>query len=228
MRILTSRSLEQDPSQYAEIAQVLSEEGLICFPSQRQYVVGAALLSEAAVLRLVQSKRRASRAPALVLIPDRRGLNGLVGAFPPAARTLMEHFWPGPLTLLFPPGDKLPERVVRTLLDKKRPKLGVRICTGTFAPRILEVFGGPLLISSANISQKVGASSIAQIRKNFAHTVDLLVDAGDLPAGRPSTIVDFVDDEVKVQREGAIAAAEIHRVLEQALLDAAAPLAAGI
>lgn len=215
MRVITSQALNESPALYQEVAQALREDKLIIFPTGRQYVLGASLLSEQAVLRLVQSKRRAGRAPALVFVPHRRLLDSIVDRVPPSALPLMDAFWPGPLTLLFDPSPELSPKVTKTILDRKRGKLGVRVDRGnSVVEGILRAFDGPVLVSSANLSRKVGASSVAQIKKNFTHTVDLLIDAGDIPPGPPSTIVDLTEGEPKILREGAIPAARIREVLE--------------
>jgi L-threonylcarbamoyladenylate synthase len=216
MQVITSAELEQNPGRYKEVVEVLKDDGLICFPTRRQYVLATSIYSEAAVLRLVQSKRRSGRAPALALIPKKNALKGLVTDVPKLGWALMDAFWPGSLTLLLAPGEALPERVVKTILDRKRTKLGVRVCTGAVTASLLAAFGGPLLVSSANLAQKVGASSVAQIKKNFTHTVDLLIDAGDVQPAPPSTIVEF--DEAggwKLLREGSVTRAQIEEAVHR-------------
>jgi len=209
MRTLTIQELEDTPALYDEIAEVLKDGGLVCFPSGRQYGIAAALLSEEAVIKLVQAKRRSKRAPSLVLIPDRGALGEVTDAVPESAANLMDHFWPGPLTILLKPSGDLPRKVRKTVAAKKGDRLGVRISDSPVASRIVAAFGGPLLITSANLSKKVGSLSVAQIRKNFSRSVDLIVDAGDLPADPPSTIVDPESADTPIRREGSIPAERV-------------------
>jgi L-threonylcarbamoyladenylate synthase len=216
MRIIDARALEQSPSLYTEIAEVLRNDGLVCFPSRRQYSIGASLLSESAVVRLVQSKRRSEKAPSLVLIPDRSALEALVETLPATAGPLMDSFWPGQLTMLFAPNPELPSRVLKTIAQKKLGKIGVRVPAPGIPLGILQAFGGPVLTSSANLSRKTGSSSVANIRKSFSHTVDLLIDAGDLAAEPPSTVVDLAGEIPQILREGGIPADSIRDVLRQA------------
>lgn len=213
MRVIPARALEQGASSYGEIAEVLRGDGLICFPSRRQYSIGAALLSEAAVLRLVQSKRRSEKAPSLVLIPDRKSLEWLVESLPDFAGPLMDSFWPGQLTMVFTPHPDLPAKVLKTITQKRMGKIGIRIPAPGIPLEIVKAFGGPVLTSSANLSRKTGSASIANIRKSFANSVELLVDAGDLPAEPPSTVVDLAGECPQILREGGIATDQIQQVL---------------
>jgi L-threonylcarbamoyladenylate synthase len=213
MRTLTIQELDDDPGLYDQIADVLRDGGLACFPNGRQYGIAAPLMSEDSVIRLVQAKRRAKRAPSLVLIPDRGTLGSVVCDVPDAALSLMDTFWPGPLTILLRPSEDLPHKVKKTLAAKKQDRVGVRISDSPVASRIVAAFGGPLLLTSANRASKVGSLSVAQIRKNFAHTVDIIVDAGDLPADPPSTIVDPESADKPIRREGVIPADQITPLL---------------
>jgi L-threonylcarbamoyladenylate synthase len=216
MRVISAQSLEQTPELYEEIAEVLRNDGLVCFPGKRQYSLGASLVSEEAVVKLVQSKRRSEKAPSLVLIPNRLALEALIDALPPSAGPLIDCFWPGQLTMMFAPSQDLPSRVLKTIAHKKLGKIGVRVPSPGIPLKILEAFGGPVLTSSANLSRKAGASSVANIKKSFSNSVDLLIDAGDIVPAPPSTVVDVESGSARILREGGIASDEIHAVLRQA------------
>jgi L-threonylcarbamoyladenylate synthase len=213
MRVISAQALEQGAASYEEIAEVLRNDGLICFPSRRQYSIGAALMSEAAVLRLVQSKRRSEKAPSLVLIPDRKALEGLIESMPASAAPLMDSFWPGQLTMCFAPNPELPAKVLKTITQKRMGKIGVRVPSPGIPLQIVKAFGGPILTSSANLSRKTGSSSVANIRKSFANCVEILIDAGDLAAEPPSTVVDLAGECPQLVREGGIRTDEIQAVL---------------
>lgn len=204
MRTITRASLDDSPDLYDELAEVLREGGLICLPVGRHYSIAASLMDEDAVIRLVQSKRRSKRAPSLVFVPDRDALGQVVADVPDRALALMNAFWPGPLTILFRPGACLPRKVTKTLAAKKKDRLGVRITQEPVAQRLVDAFGGPLLITSANLASKVGSSSQAQVRKNFARAVDVMVEAGDVGVADPSTVVDPESDDRPIVREGAV------------------------
>lgn len=213
MRIITPQQLEQDPSLYDEAIEVLRNDGLVCFPGHRQYSIAASLMSPDAVIALVQSKRRSGKAPSLVLIPDESQLAEVAEEVPEVAMALTKAFWPGPLTLVLHPNSELPSKVRKTIAAKKPARIGVRVPGTGFPKELVLRFGGPLLVSSANLSQKVGAGSASNVRKNFNHTVDLMFDAGDVPEKAPSTIVDLTGDVPEITREGQISAEAVREVL---------------
>ena len=93
MRTISVQDLESSPDLFRELADVLHDGGLVCFPTGRQYGVAASLMSEDAVIRLVQSKRRAKRAPSLVFIPNCDALPQVVSEVSPAAQKLVDEFW---------------------------------------------------------------------------------------------------------------------------------------
>ncbi len=216
MRIIQASPLDQASAAVQDVVDVLREDGLACFPGHRQYVIAASLFSEAAVIRLVQSKRRSGKAPSLVLIPDASTLAQLTDELPAASAALTAAFWPGPLTLLVVPGGEIPSKVLKAMALKKSALLGVRVPAPGFSWEVVRGFAGPLLVSSANLSNKVGSGSASHIRKDFHHTVDVMVDAGDLPAGTPSTIVDPSTEPVTIKREGRIPPDKIFEVLRAA------------
>jgi len=118
--------------------------------------------------------------------------------------------WPQPLTLVLPPSAALPAKV-RSMLTRATGKLGIRVPDDPLASAILAAFGGPLLLSSANLEQKPGASSAAAVRQRFAGSVDIWVDAGDVRPGPPSTVVEVTEQAWKVLRDGSIPLAELER-----------------
>ena len=208
MKSIKVDDLKSNPNLYREIAGVLAEDGLVIFPGLTSYRLGVCALSSAAIAKLQQAKRRAQNKPSLVFINDPQQLDGFVAQVPDVARQLMASFWPGPLTLRFAPSADLPSKV-RKALSKATGKIGIRIPIAEVCKGVIDAFGEPLLVSSANRSKKGGAQSLAQVRKNFGNLADVFIDADDLPPGKPSTVVDIDGDHWKLIREGAISAAEI-------------------
>lgn len=203
--------IAEAPGRVAEIARILADGGLACFPMRGAYRIAADVRSEDAVKRLIQSKRRARNRPALILVPDLATARSVVdGSAWRTTRRLAEKLWPGPLTVVLPPSNELPAKV-RAVLTRATGKLGVRMPEDALAASILRAFGGPLVLSSANLEQKPGASSAAAVRQRFAHTVDVWVDAGDVPSAPPSTIVEVTESSWKLVRDGAISRADVER-----------------
>ncbi|MDY0002296.1 MAG: L-threonylcarbamoyladenylate synthase [Polyangia bacterium] len=208
MKILKCDDLKKNPSLYREVATVLEEGGVVVFPGHSSYRLAVAALSEEAVAKLQQAKRRVQNTPALVFLKDRQQLSEFVDDLPEVARQLMATFWPGQLTIRFEPSEKVPSKI-RKALAKATGKIGFRIPTSDVGREIVRAFGRPLLISSANRSKKSGAQSIAQVRKNFGNLADLILDDGDLAQGSSSTIVDVSSEGWSMVREGSISGREL-------------------
>lgn len=199
-----------------EIANVLTGGGLACFPVRGAYRIAADARSEAAVTRLMQSKRRAKNHPTLILVADLAGAQGVIdGASWRTTRRLVDRLWPGPLTIVLPPSDELPPKV-RKLLTRATGKLGIRVPDDPLTTGIVKHFGGPLLLSSANLEQKPGASSASAVKQRFVHAVDIWVDAGDIAPAPSSTIIEVTESSWKILRDGAISLADIERATGEA------------
>lgn len=211
-QITLKEFLDQEANQ-REAAQVLcDDEGLVCFPCAGNYRFGANLLSERGVLQLMQTKRRSKHKPALVLVSSPEMLEDVVKEVPEVARQLLLATWEGRLTIKLPLSKKLPRKVYRDL-SKPDGKVGVRLPHSPVVACLVKAAGVPVLVSSANRSQKTGAASVASIRQQFSRSIDLFIEDGDLPAQPPSTVVEFQKDgSLKVVRAGAVSEKEIRKV----------------
>jgi L-threonylcarbamoyladenylate synthase len=197
----------------AEIAALVAGGGLACIPLRGAYRIIADARSESAITRLAQSKRRSHNRPALILVKDLAAAKELVdGTAWPLTLKATKKLWPGPLTLVLPPSKKLPAKITK-LLARKTGRLGIRVPDDELSAELLEKVGSPLLVSSANIENKPGATSAAAVRQRFDRTVDVWIDAGDIRPEPPSTLVDISETGWELIREGAIARAVIERAL---------------
>src|SRR5690606_35787706 len=196
-----------------DIAEVISAGGLACIPIRGAYRMLADARSHAAITRLAQSKRRAHNRPALVIVPDLATARDIVdGTEWPLTRKLTQALWPGPLTLVLPPSSQLPAKVAK-LLTRSTGKLGVRLPDDPWSAAVVKAVGGPVLVSSANIENKPGASSADVVRKRFERVLDVWVDAGDVQPEPPSTLVEVDENTWKIVREGAVSRAAIEDAL---------------
>lgn len=196
-----------------DIAEVISAGGLACIPIRGAYRMLADARSHAAITRLAQSKRRAHNRPALVIVPDLATARDIVdGTEWPLTRKLTQALWPGPLTLVLPPSSQLPAKVAK-LLTRSTGKLGVRLPDDPLSAAVVKAVGGPVLVSSANIENKPGASSADVVRKRFERVLDVWVDAGDVQPEPPSTLVEVDENTWKIVREGAVSRAAIEDAL---------------
>ncbi len=192
-----------------EIVAAIADGGLACFPVRGAYRIAADARSEDAILRLMQSKRRAKHHPTLILVGDLAAARTIVdGTAWTTTRRLADRLWPGPLTLVLPPSDELAPKI-KKLLTRATGKLGVRMSDDPLASAVVRRFGGPLLLSSANLEQKPGSTSAAAVRLRFVNTVDVWVDAGDIKPTPPSTVVEVTETTWKILREGAVAVADV-------------------
>jgi L-threonylcarbamoyladenylate synthase len=197
----------------AAVAKVLAEGGLACFPMRGAYRLAVDARSEEAVNRLIQSKRRAKNHPSLILVASLAVASGVVaGTAWRNTRRLADRLWPGPLTMVLPPSDQLPPRV-RKVLARATGKLGVQVPAEPLVAAIMSHFGGPLLLSSANLEAKPGSGSAAAIQQRFGRTVDIWIDAGDIKPGLPSTIVEITETSWTLIRDGAVSLADIERAV---------------
>ena len=203
MKTIKLQEVKQDPQQHERLCEALREGALVCVPCRGTYRILADLGNKDAVTRLIQSKRRTAKAPSLVLLDAKERLKEVVAEVCPVSKALVKAYWPGPLTILFTPHPDLPSKLVKQLVNGQG-KFGVRLPADPILASLLGEFGGPVLASSANKSQKHGESSPAQIHKTFLGHVDFFVDAGDLPQTPPSTVVDVEGGRVIVTRKGEI------------------------
>ncbi|MBL0219885.1 MAG: threonylcarbamoyl-AMP synthase [Myxococcales bacterium] len=197
----------------SEIVDVIAAGDLACIPVRGAYRIIADARSEAAITRLAQSKQRAHNRPALILVGDLKAAHDIVdGTTWSTTKRLSKSLWPGPLTLLLPPSDRLPIKINR-MLTRSTGSIGIRVPEDPLTTAIVGQLGGPLVVSSANLENKPGSSSAATVRARFARTVAIWVDAMDIPPEPPSTLVEVTERGFKIIREGAVS----HDAIERAL-----------
>jgi L-threonylcarbamoyladenylate synthase len=208
MKTIVIKAVGNEARVVDEVALTLAQSGVVCMPCGGTYRLLSDLRCEEAVMKLLQSKRRTQRTHTLVFVSDKVMLREVVSDVEPVAERLVHKVWPGPVTILFEASPTLPRKVVKHLLSG-RSKIGVRVPEDPFVMQVIEAFGGPVLVSSANREKKHGARSPAQVRKTFFGRVNLFLDAGDLAVQPASTIVDFHQGEPVITRVGAISGDQI-------------------
>jgi L-threonylcarbamoyladenylate synthase len=197
----------------SEIVDVLGAGNLACIPVRGAYRIIADARSEAALTRLAQSKRRAHSRPALILVADLKAAHDIVdGTAWQTTKRLTKAFWPGPLTLLLPPSARLPARI-KKVLTRSVGTIGIRVPDDPLTTLIVRQFGAPLVVSSANLENKPGSGSAATVQTRFQRTVDVWVDAQDIPPELPSTLVELTEQGWKIIRDGVVTHDAITRAL---------------
>lgn len=197
-----------DEDTIGKAAELIRMGGLVVFPTSSFYGLGTSALRAEAVDKVFRVKQRDPRNPILILIACLAELNPLVRFIPKSATQLMEAFWPGSLTLVF-----LAEKLLPSNLTGDTQKIGIRLASHAVACSLVRALGSPITGTSANISGQGGCSTIARLDMHIRDQVDLVLDAGSLPGGAGSTVVDVTIEPPKVLREGAIRAEEIQAVL---------------
>jgi L-threonylcarbamoyladenylate synthase len=191
-----------------DAAGVLRTGGLVAFPTETVYGLGADATDARAVARIFEAKGRPPTNPVIVHGDDIKMLRRVVSGWPRAAAVLAQHFWPGPLTLVLPRSPMVPDAVTAGL-----GTVGVRIPDCPVALQLLRSFGGPVAAPSANRSTGVSPTTARHVLDDLDGRIDLVLDAGPTRVGIESTVLDLTSDPPRILRPGAITAGQIGHVL---------------
>jgi L-threonylcarbamoyladenylate synthase len=194
------------PDALTRALDILRGGGLVAFPTDTVYGVGALAFDAAAVESIYAVKDRPNEKAIPVLLGSADDLTKVAAEVPPMALTLAARFWPGPLTLVVPKHPSLPEAVSVTAT------VGVRVPDHAAARRLLQA-AGPMAVTSANRSGQPSPSSASEVLAQLGGRIALILDGGKTPGGVPSTVVNCVGAEPKILREGPVTQAEIRRSL---------------
>jgi L-threonylcarbamoyladenylate synthase len=192
----------------AAAVEALKRGRVIVFPTETLYGLGADALNDASVEKIFELKGRDPRNPIPVLVANQDMLNTLVAKVPTIAQKLMDQYWPGPLTLVLPGRKNLPKP-----LCNAAGGVGVRISSQPIANLLINGIGRPLTATSANPSGKEPARTLQQAMSYFADRVDFFVEGGTLTSKSGSTVVEVIEDSIRIIREGEISAVELRQSL---------------
>jgi len=181
---------------------ILRNGGLVAFPTDTVYGVGALAFDGKAVESIYIAKDRPLEKAIPMLIGDKADMEKVGMDIPDIAYELATRFWPGPVTILIPKQPTIPESVSAT------DTVGVRVPNHEVARTLLRT-AGPLAVTSANISGQPSPSSAEEVFAQLGGRIDLIIDGGTTPGGVPSTVVDCTGEEVKILRQGPISLEEI-------------------
>jgi L-threonylcarbamoyladenylate synthase len=213
-----TRVLQADPAAVEAAARCLAAGGLVAFPTETVYGLGADAANGEAVARLYAAKGRPAFNPLIAHVADYEAAARLA-VFDADATRLAEAFWPGPLTLVVP---KRPDAAIAPLALAGLDSVALRVPAHKTARALLQAFGGPVVAPSANRSGHVSPTMPAHVLADLRGRIDLIVDDGPCPVGVESTIVACIG-EPALLRPGGVPREEIERVLGHSLAEAAAP-----
>jgi len=217
---LVTRVLRVDAGSIAEAARTLAAGGLVAFPTETVYGLGADATNGRAVARLYEAKGRPAFNPLIVHVGDLKAAQALA-RFNAEALRLAESFWPGPLTLVIP---KAAGCRVAALATAGLDTIAVRVPDHPVAREILAALSKPVVAPSANRSGHVSPTRAEHVLADLAGRIDLIVDGGATPVGVESTIVACLDEPMLL-RPGGLPRAAIERALARKLARAPSGLA---
>jgi L-threonylcarbamoyladenylate synthase len=182
-----------------QAAHVLKAGGLVAFPTETFYGLGAAAFDAAAARRVFEAKGRPASMPLLLLVDSRAMAAAVAADIPARAAELMERHWPGALTLVVRATARVPEEVTAGT-----GTVGLRVPAHPVARALVRALGEPVTAPSANPTGAPPPATADAVCAYFQSGVDLVLDAGATPGGAPSTVVDVTQDPPRVIRQGAV------------------------
>ncbi len=191
-----------------EAAAILVAGGLVAFPTETVYGLGADGLNPEAVARIYSAKGRPATNPVILHVADVAGAQALVSEWPETARLLAERYWPGPLTLVLPASEAVP-----SIVRAGGPTVALRCPAHPVALALIRAVGRPLAAPSANRSQHLSPSLALHVVSSLGQAVDLVLDGGATEAGLESTILDLSGARPRILRPGPITPAELARTI---------------
>jgi L-threonylcarbamoyladenylate synthase len=194
--------------------EIIRSGGLVILPTETFYALAVNPFLKEAVRRVFRVKRRDEKKPLPLIASDTSAVEALVGRLSPLARKLATRFWPGSLTILLKPST-----MVSHLLMGPEGKIGVRIPPECPARTVAAQAGGWLTATSANLSGDPDPDDVSKIAKDLLDAVDMVLDLGPTPGGKPSTVVEPLGSVFRVLREGAVPESSIRDCCTDSLME---------
>jgi L-threonylcarbamoyladenylate synthase len=183
--------------------------GLVAFPTETVYGLGADARNDDAVARIFATKDRPSFNPLIVHVADLAAAETL-GAFGDTARALAERYWPGPISLVLP---RLPDSRLSLLVSAGLDTVALRAPAHPLAQQLLTRFGGPIAAPSANRAGEISPTTAAHVFESLGDAPDLIIDGGKCMVGLESTVIDLCGDRPAILRHGAVTREQLERML---------------
>ena len=213
------------PESLNEAGEIIRGGGLVAFPTETVYGLGANALNGEAVRGIFAAKGRPGDNPLIVHVSEASQIPGLIrGDIPAAARALMNAYWPGPMTLIFPKAPVIPDEVTAGL-----DTVGIRLPSHAGARAFIAAAGRPIAAPSANRSGRPSPTTARHVLDDMQGRIPLILDGGPSQVGLESTVIDVTDGTPRVLRPGGVTPEMIRAVAGDCVVDAAVmrPLAEG-
>jgi len=207
-QVLTVDPLHPDPALLRRGADVLTTGGLVAFPTETVYGLGANALAEEAVRRIFEAKGRPSRNPVIVHVATPAQARELAADWPEKAERLAAAFWPGPLTLVVRKAECVP-----AIVTAGGDTVGIRIPAHPVALALLRMAGVPIAAPSANRSTELSPTRAEHVVASLSGRIDLILDGGPCVVGLESTVLDVSRERPRLLRPGMISRAALEAVV---------------
>ena len=216
-KVITINDREQiEDSQLEEAARILRNGGLVAFPTETVYGLGANALDEEAARKIYEAKGRPSDNPLIAHVARKEDVEQLVSHIPEAGQKLMDAYWPGPLTLVFPKSGIVPYGTTGGL-----ETVAIRMPSDTIANRLIALAGVPIAAPSANTSGRPSPTTAEHVYQDMNGKIEMIVDGGPVGIGLESTIVDVSGDVPSMLRPGAVTIEMLRETLGTVEIDPA-------
>lgn len=197
-----------DPAILQRAAEIIRKGGLVSFPTETVYGLGANALDAQAVRRIFEAKGRPAINPVIAHVSDHAMVRRLVADWPPIAQTLADHFWPGPLTMVLSKNDAVPSEVTAG-----GTTIGVRMPAHPAALALIREAGVPLAAPSANRSSHLSPTRADHVLSGLGGRIDIILDGGPTEAGIESTVLDLTTSPPTILRPGPISLEDLQSVI---------------
>jgi L-threonylcarbamoyladenylate synthase len=201
-----------------QAAEIVRAGGLVAFPTETVYGLGANALDSAAVARIFEAKERPASNPIIVHIASSEQLSDVAADVPAQALLLAERFWPGPLTLVLPKSAAIPD-----IVTASGRTVAVRVPNHPVALALLRAVRLPIAAPSANRSESISPTTAAHVAESLGDRIDLIVDGGACAVGIESTVIDVCQNPPTILRPGGVSPREIAEVIGLVPFIGAAP-----
>lgn len=215
-KIIMLKEGSLDKSMIKEPAEAIKKGKLVIFPTETVYGLGANALDSDAVKKIFEAKGRPQDNPLIVHISDFDEIEPLVSSIPDVARKLMNEFWPGPMTMILPKANIIPDTTSASL-----PSVGIRMPSNIVARELIKQAGVPIAAPSANISGRPSPTDVERCIEDMDGKVDYILGGKMCDIGVESTVIDCTVDPICVLRPGGITIEMLKRIDKNAYIDPA-------
>ena len=194
--------------QIKKAISILKKGGLVAYPTDTVYGLGACMTNIHAVERIFQVKGRPKGMALPILLADRTQIEEIVKSVPLSARRLADEFFPGALTIILPKSDVVPD-----IITGGGRTVAFRIPNHPVALALIKGLGKPIVGTSANLSGQSSPLTAAEVQTQIGDKIDMVIDGGRCPGGIESTVVDLSGEKPIVRRQGAISIEKLRKIL---------------